>query len=63
MTLKDTLRPPAEKPRYHHGALHDALLGAAEAELAASLADAPDALKTALARLGRAAMSRGDGQD
>ena len=34
MTLKDTLRPPEEKPRYHHGALHDALLGAAEAELA-----------------------------
>ena len=34
MTLKDTLRPPEEKLRYHHGALHDALLGAAEAELA-----------------------------
>lgn len=26
--------PPAERPRYHHGALHDALLNAAEAELA-----------------------------
>jgi len=34
MTLTDTPHQPAEKPRYHHGALHAALLAAAEAELA-----------------------------
>lgn len=39
------------------------LPAAAEAELAASIADAPDELKAALARLGRAAMSRSNGQD
>ncbi|MBD3835456.1 DciA family protein [Brevundimonas sp.] len=39
------------------------LPAAAEAELAASIAQAPEALKAALARLGRAAMSRTNGDD
>jgi AcrR family transcriptional regulator len=34
MTLNAPAGPPAEKPRYHHGDLHQALLAAAEAELA-----------------------------
>jgi AcrR family transcriptional regulator len=34
MTLNAPLGPPAGKPRYHHGDLHQALLAAAEAELA-----------------------------
>ncbi len=34
METEDPLCAVPEKPRYHHGALHDALLAAAEAELA-----------------------------
>lgn len=34
METEDPLCTVPEKPRYHHGALHDALLAAAEAELA-----------------------------
>jgi len=34
MDTEDPLCAVPEKPRYHHGALHDALLAAAEAELA-----------------------------
>ena len=34
MTVNAPTDPPAEKPRYHHGDLHQALLAAAEAELA-----------------------------
>jgi len=39
------------------------LSASAEAHLAASIADAPDELKAALAKLGRAAMSRTNSQD
>lgn len=39
------------------------LSASAEADLAASIADAPDELKAALAKLGRAAMSRQNSQD
>ena len=39
------------------------LSAAAEADLAASIASAPDELKAALAKLGRAAMSRPNSQD
>ena len=55
------LAEPAQRPKSTKAA--PPLSAAAEAELAASIADAPDALKAALARLGRAAMSRPNGQD
>lgn len=55
------LAEPAQRPKSTKTA--PPLPAAAEAELAASIADAPDALKAALARLGRAAMSRPNGQD
>ena len=55
------LAEPAQRPKTVRKP--PPLPAAAEAELAASIADAPDELKAALARLGRAAMSRSNGQD
>lgn len=55
------LAEPAQRPKAVRKP--PPLPAAAEAELAASIADAPDELKAALARLGRAAMSRPNGQD
>ena len=55
------LAEPAQRPKTVRKP--PPLPAAAEAELAASIADAPEELKAALARLGRAAMSRPNGQD
>ena len=55
------LAEPAQRPKTVRKP--PPLPAAAEAELAASIADAPDELKAALVRLGRAAMSRPNGQD
>ncbi|WP_292073054.1 DUF721 domain-containing protein [Brevundimonas sp. UBA7534] len=55
------LAEPAQRPKSSRTPVP--LPAAAEAELAASIAQAPDALKAALARLGRAAMSRTNGDD
>ena len=55
------LAQPAQQPKSIRAPAP--LAAAAEAELAASIAQAPEALKAALARLGRAAMSRTNGDD
>ena len=55
------LAEPAQRPTSSRAPAP--LPAATEAELAASIAQAPEALKAALARLGRAAMSRTKGDD
>lgn len=55
------LTEPTARPK--RAAVPPPLPAAAEAELAASIAAAPDDLKAALAKLGRAAMSRSNDRD
>ena len=55
------LKEAAARPR--RSAKPPPLPAQAEADLAASIASAPDELRAALARLGRAALSRAEGQD